>query len=423
MSLTTQSIGGTAPPAEPVWQLVGVVQALSMARSLDAVMTIVRSAARTLTGADGATFVLREGDRCYYADEDAIAPLWKGQRFPLSACISGWAMLHKSPAVVPDIYRDPRIPVDAYRPTFVKSLVMVPIRSSAPIGAIGTYWATTREPLPDQIRLLQALADTTSVAMENVQVYAELERRVDERTRELEATNRELEAFSYSVSHDLRAPVRHISGFADLLQRDAAATLTPRAQGYLDRIVTATARMHTLIEDLLGLSRVARAPISAQTIDLTAMAAQIVAGLRAGDSDRTVRTSIEEGLSVTGDPGLVRVVLENLLSNAWKYSAKRAVATIDVAGERQPDGRLAIAVRDNGAGFDMAYAHRLFAPFQRLHDEDSGFTGSGVGLATVQRIVHRHGGTISAESRPDQGATFRFILPDRRDPQSSSVRY
>jgi GAF domain-containing protein len=174
--------------------LVDVVQELSLARSLDAVIQIVSKAARRVAGADGAAFVLRDGDSCHYVDEDAISPLWKGRRFHMASCISGWVMLNRQPAIIPDIHTDPRIPIDAYRPTFVKSLVMVPIRTIAPLGAIGNYWAECRQPLPHEVRLLQTLADTTAVALENVQVYQELEQRVRSRTAELERANEELRA-------------------------------------------------------------------------------------------------------------------------------------------------------------------------------------------------------------------------------------
>ena len=174
--------------------LVQAVQQLSMARDVPTVQEIVRRTARSLTGADGATFVLRDGDQCYYADEDAIAPLWKGRRFPMSSCISGWVMLHRQPVIIEDIYADPRIPQSAYRPTFVKSLVMVPIRTLDPIGAIGNYWATPHQPTAHEVELLQALADTTAVALEHVRVIADLEQRVKERTHELEERNQELTA-------------------------------------------------------------------------------------------------------------------------------------------------------------------------------------------------------------------------------------
>lgn len=177
-------------------RLVAAVQALSRARDVETIQTIVRTAARELTGADGATFVLRDDDKCFYVDEDAIEPLWKGQRFPLSACISGWAMLNRVHTVIPDIYADGRIPHDAYRPTFVKSLVMVPIRDEDPIGAIGNYWADHHEATDQEIALLQALANSTAIAMENVAVYQQLEQLVDERTRQLAAANAELATLS-----------------------------------------------------------------------------------------------------------------------------------------------------------------------------------------------------------------------------------
>jgi diguanylate cyclase (GGDEF)-like protein len=167
-------------------RLVRAVQELSMVRDLESVQRIVRSTARELTGCDGSTLVLRENDHCYYADEDAIAPLWKGKRFPIETCISGWAMLNRKPAAIPDIYADARVPHDAYRPTFVKSLVMVPIRALAPVGAIGNYWAREHRASEDEVALLQALADSTSVALENVRMYGELEQRVRDRTAELQ---------------------------------------------------------------------------------------------------------------------------------------------------------------------------------------------------------------------------------------------
>jgi len=161
---------------DSVWALVEVVQRLSLARSRDEIQEIVRRAARQLTGADGATWILRDRDFCFYADEDAISPLWKGQRFPLDACVSGWVMLNSQPAVIPDIYSDPRVPHEAYRPTFVKSLAMVPIRRVDPVGAIGNYWATHHRATDEEVQLLQALADSTAVALENIHALDELER-------------------------------------------------------------------------------------------------------------------------------------------------------------------------------------------------------------------------------------------------------
>jgi diguanylate cyclase (GGDEF)-like protein len=179
-------------PVRAIELLVEVVQKLSLARNLEQIMAVVRTAAREFTGADGATLILREGEECYYADEDSIGPLWKGQRFPLKTCISGWVMENRTSVSIPDVYRDSRIPIELYRPTFVRSLAMVPIRSENPIGAIGNYWASLHQSTPGEIRLLQALADSTAVAIENIRIHEELEERVKRRTEELEEANREL---------------------------------------------------------------------------------------------------------------------------------------------------------------------------------------------------------------------------------------
>lgn len=200
-SLVAEPTFTDADYARGMERLLGAVQELSLARSLPEVQRIVRTAARELTGCDGATFVLRDNGKCFYADEDAIAPLWKGSRFPMEICISGWAMLNREAAVIPDIYKDSRIPHEAYRPTFVKSLVMVPIRKLDPIGAIGNYWAYERQPSDREVSLLQALADSASIAMENVAVYSELEQRVKDRTAELQVANEEIRQLS--VTDDL----------------------------------------------------------------------------------------------------------------------------------------------------------------------------------------------------------------------------
>ena len=397
--------------------LVTVVQRLSQARTLEAIQAIVRRAARELTHADGATFVMRDVNLCYYADEDAISPLWKGQRFPISACISGWAMLNRQSVSIEDIYADSRIPHDAYRPTFVKSLVMMPIRTVEPIGAIGTYWATKHRATPEEVNLLQALADSTSVAMEAAGLFATLEQRVAERTEELnrrttdlEVVNRELEAFSYSVAHDLRAPLITIDGFAQVLKETSAEGLDEASLSHLGHIQTAVARMHRLIEDLLGLSKIVRAPMAKATVDITAVGLEIAKRLREGSPQRLGEIVVAPDLVAQGDPGLIRIVLENLLSNAWKFTSKREHAHVELDTIHGAEGDTVFRVKDNGAGFDPRYATKLFGPFQRCHAQ-SDFPGTGIGLATVQRIVHRHGGKIWVEAQLDRGASFYFTLP------------
>jgi signal transduction histidine kinase len=392
-------------------RLVAAVQELSLVRTLPAIQEIVRHAARELLGADGATFVLRDGDQCHYADEEAISPLWKSQRFPMTACISGWVMLNAQHAMIPDIYSDDRIPADAYRPTFVKSLVMVPIRLKAPIGAIGIYWARQRITSDEEIALIQALANTTSVAMENVKVYTELEQRVDLRTQQLHSLNHELEAFSYSVSHDLRAPLRAINGFTQLLAEEIKDGASDEARRCMTIVRDSTKQMGAQIDSLMVLAKVARQEMCRIEVDLAAVARKVAERLREENPAREVEMVIPEKLTAKGDAGLISVVLENLLSNAWKYTGKTPAARIELGLGPAGDGTPAFFVRDNGVGFESVKADRLFTPFGRLHTAAE-FPGTGVGLATVQRIIHRHGGRIWATAEVGRGATFLFTFPN-----------
>jgi signal transduction histidine kinase len=242
----------------------------------------------------------------------------------------------------------------------------------------------------------------------------DLERRVRERTSALEAANRELESFSYSVSHDLRAPLRSIDGFSRALLEDEHDRLSADGKASLDRVLTATARMGLLIDDMLRLSRVARAAMARQEVDLSAMAGEILQDLRRGSPARPVQTVVREDLKAQGDASLLRAAMTNLLGNAWKFTSKTAAARIEVGLTRSVGGEEAFFVSDNGAGFDMAYVGKLFGAFHRLHEE-SDFPGTGVGLATVQRILSRHGGRIWAEGAVGRGATFFFTLPARGD--------
>jgi PAS domain S-box-containing protein len=235
-----------------------------------------------------------------------------------------------------------------------------------------------------------------------------LERRVEERTVQLEATNRELEAFSYSVSHDLRAPLRSIDGFSQALLEDYSGCLDGEGQDFLRRVRAASQRMSVLIDDLLQISRVTRTVMQRQSVDLSVLARGVFQELADGHPGRLVESVIAPGLRADADPHLLRIALENLLGNAWKYTAKHATARIEV-GEAEYAGRRCFFVRDDGAGFDMAYADKLFTPFQRLHAQRE-FDGTGIGLATVQRIFNRHGGGIWAEAAVEQGATFYFSV-------------
>jgi PAS domain S-box-containing protein len=240
------------------------------------------------------------------------------------------------------------------------------------------------------------------------QLNAELEQRVRERTAELESSNRELDAFAYSVSHDLRAPLRSLHGFSQVLLEDYADRLDDDGRQYLRRIQANADRMSQLIDDLLGLSRATRTELNRRRVDVSALAGEITDELRDTEPDRRVDVVIADSLVATGDSHLIRLALDNLLSNAWKFTGKREHATIDVGAAHQ-NGEQVFFVRDNGAGFDMRYANKLFEPLQRLHSANE-FEGNGIGLAIVQRILNRHGGQIWAESEPEKGATFFFTL-------------
>jgi PAS domain S-box-containing protein len=236
----------------------------------------------------------------------------------------------------------------------------------------------------------------------------QLEQRVHERTAELEATNKELEAFTYSVSHDLRAPLRHIAGFSKMLIEEAGGSLKPEARHYLQRIQEGTHRMGALVDDLLSLTRIGRHELRVQVTGIESIISDVIDELRPDTEDRTIKWKVGALPFVEGDPALLKVVFQNLLSNAVKYTRPRPNAVIEV-GTDQIDGKQVIYVRDNGVGFNMKYADKLFGVFQRLHRAED-FEGTGVGLATVQRIIQKHGGRIWVEAELDKGATFYLTV-------------
>jgi signal transduction histidine kinase len=278
--------------------------------------------------------------------------------------------------------------------------------------------------LVETARNLEAeIAERKHAEQQIVSLNASLEQRVRDRTTELEAANQELESFAYSVSHDLRAPLRGINGWSNALVEDYGDRLDEQGREFLTQVCGEAQRMGQLIDDLLQLSRLSRVEMSREPVDLSAIARGILARLGQHDPSRRVQTVIASGLMAYGDPQLLQVAIQNLLENAWKFTSKCLDARIeiglidkssdDTAGSsRLPDAPSApvFFIRDNGAGFDMAHTAKLFAPFQRLHRQ-SEFPGTGIGLASVQRIIHRHGGRIWAMAEPGKGVTFCFTLP------------
>ena len=296
---------------------------------------------------------------------------------------------------------------------YMAALRKVPRFSRERVGSVMRFYAGLAKLLSDlsysNIKLARALAERERAEETIRTMNADLERRVLERTRELESTTSEMEAFTYSVSHDLRAPLRAMTGFGQALFEDCGGALDEQCRGYVGRICAAADRMSGLIDDLLMLSRISRSELHPAPVDLADLARTILKELREAEPDRRVETVVPESVPVMADRGLARIVMDNLLRNAWKFTGKKPSARIEFGAARA--GKMwECFVRDDGAGFDMEYSGKLFGPFQRLHRADE-FPGSGIGLVTVQRIVRRHGGRIWADGAVDAGATFAFTMP------------
>lgn len=437
--------------ASRIERLIAVVQELSRARTLGQVQAIVRHAARDLTGADGATFVLRDGDQCYYADEEAIAPLWKGMRFPLSACVSGWAMMHRTPAVIEDIYADIRVPADAYRPTFVKSLAMVPIRTAQPIGAIGTYWAKRYLPTEQDVRLVQALADSTSIALENIELEQALRQKLEEQTAtltQLSATEADLrhelaermraEAHLSTIEHQLRQSqkmeavgqlaggVAHdfnnvlcaIVGTADLVLWQMGPDDPHRAD--VEEIQRAGARAAALTKQLLTFSRKQAAVRRIVSLN------PLIEGVRAMLS-HLIAEQVEMNLAlapdlrtIACDPAHLEQVILNLVVNArdampghGRLLIETKNVHLDEEYTRDHIGVAAgeyvmLAVTDTGMGMSKETQARIFDPF--FTTKEAG-RGTGLGLSIVYGIVKQAGGHIWLYSEEGVGTTFKLYFP------------
>ena len=391
-------------------RLVQVAQELSHARELRDIMAVVREAARELTGADGASFVLRDGDHCFYAEENAISPLWKGRRFPIRSCISGWTMLHREAAVIEDIYADPRIPQDAYRPTFVKSLAMVPIRTSAPVGAIGNYWAEQHRASEGEVKLLKALADLTSLAMENVQLYGQLQQRV----REAGDAVRAREEFISIAAHELRTPLTalllQLQRLEGLSRNRAGGNDDARVPESAGRAVASAQRLAALVDSLLDASQLSEEglQLKAEELDLVQVAREVLERLALVAQRAGCELLLLGASSLHGRWDRLRVeqVLTHLLSNALAYGRGKPVrVTLAEVGEMAH-----VEVSDQGPGIAPELAGKIFERFGRIGPiAQSG--GLGLGLYLARKIVEAHGGSIRFESKPERGCTFIFELP------------
>lgn len=405
--------------------LLDAVTALASARDEPGVCSIVRRAARELTEADGVTFVLRRGNHCFYADEDAIGPLWKGRQFPVETCISGWAMLNRQHVVIPDIYSDDRIPHDAYRPTFVKSLVMVPVRREDPIAAIGAYWAAYHVATPMEIGVLQSLADAAALALHNVQLDANLKaalRQEREARESAESASRLKDEFLALLSHELRTPLHVINNW--LWQLRQGKSIPPMILSRaLDVIERNTALQSRLVDDLLDVSRAAagKMSIDSQLVQLGTLCASVVELSQPAAREKSIALTIDQkdNPRIWGDPERLQQVLSNVVSNAIKFSSKGGSVDVQVARE---GSLVSVVVQDHGQGVPPEFLPHMF---DRFRQAEAGMTrrqgGLGLGLTIVREIMSLHGGTVRATSAgKDQGTTIHLEFAVAEEPNSGS---
>jgi signal transduction histidine kinase len=407
--------------------LLETVMALASARSLDDVTRIVRSSARELTRADGASFVLKDEGNCYYADEDAIAPLWKGSRFPLDTCICGWAMLNRQVVVVPDIYQDSRIAHEVYRPTFVKSLVVVPVGRDEPIGAIGAYWAQTHVATHEEQQILQVMANAAALALRNIELDSDLHRSIErerEARRRAERSNELKDDFLATLSHELRTPLHVVQSWIWQLNRNEQPPALKKALEVIERNVALQSR---LVEDLLDVSRAStgRLQLNAGLVDLAAACLSVVEVLRLSARAKNIQLDVQQETStfIWGDAERVRQILWNVLNNAIKFTPNDGRIVLKISrGNR----RACVVVEDTGIGVEPQFLPFMFDRFRQADPSSTRrFGGMGLGLTIVKELVQLHGGSVRASSRgKDLGTsvTLEFPVPAVLDQPGTWLR-
>ncbi|HEX8987962.1 MAG TPA: response regulator [Rhodocyclaceae bacterium] len=398
--------------AERLRSLARTVERIASATERAALMSVVRDALRALTGADGVALVLRENGQCHYADEDAIGPLWKGERFPMEQCISGWAMLNASTAVIEDIYADARIPHEAYRRTFVKSLAVAPVGRSEPSAAIACYWQTRHRATDEELAILHAMADAMSVGLTNLERFAAAE----QARQAAESANRAKSAFLANMSHEIRTPLHISIGLAHLLQNEVTE---PSQRHRIAQLCESSEHLLSLINDVLDLSKIEAGRLELDVDDflLDDVATRVARMIGESARKKQLIFLLEldpavAALPLRGDSLRLAQVLINLCSNAVKFSERGSVRlTVDSVRVTETHALLRFAVADQGIGISPEVQRELFQPFIQA---DSATTrrhgGTGLGLAISRRLVAMMGGSIALESEVGAGSCFSFDL-------------
>lgn len=416
MSLT--SFEALSAEERPIDVLIGAVERLAAASDELAVASIVRSAARRLTGADGVSVVLKKGDRVHYVDEDAVGPLWKGQDFPIEACISGWAIMNRETVVIEDITGDPRIPLAAYQPTFVKSLAMAPVGLPDPIAAIGAYWATKRRPTDDEVHALETMARAASVAMENVRLRRELRAAAEE----AQSAERAKSAFLANMSREIRTPLNGLATMVELLDR---AQTDPRQKQLCAVLKSSAEDTVQLVCEILDFARLeaGRSNFFYSHFDFVAAVRAAAAPHALRAAERGLKFEVEiareaEGIFI-GDAARTQQIVDLLAANAVKYTDQGGV-TVRVEEEERVGVRslFKLSVIDTGLGFDETTAGALF---ERFSQGAAPRGGLGLGLAIADAIARAMGGGISASAASGVGSAFTVRLPLERRLEDSAA--
>jgi signal transduction histidine kinase len=388
-------------PLPPQW--LETVQRLAFCRDFPSLMEVLSRAVRETTGADGATVVIREGELCHYVEEDAIAPLWRGMRFPADACVSGQCMRERAPVAIADVRGDPRVPESAYRPTFVRGLALAPIRREDPVGALGAYWARPHQASPAELATLQALGDTAALALANVQSI-----------RALEEAGRRKDAFMAMLAHELRGPLAPLRNALHMLGNRPDPVSLAYVHEVMERQVRHLAR---LVDDLLDVARITTGKIRLQLepLDLARTVARTVEdrrlSLEAAGLALQLQLPAQTPLWITGDEVRLAQVLANLLDNACKFTPRGGMVTV-VVDDASPT-HATVEVRDTGSGIDPELLQRVFEPFAQAEQGLARSEGGlGLGLAVARDLLALQGARIQARSEGSgAGTSFLLTLP------------